>query len=281
MASLTLKSYFRFGQKYKCLITCNAMISIGKDLTILQSVDSTNNYAMAGARAGLTKHGDVFFALEQLHGKGQRGKTWQTEPGLNIMISVVLNPEQLKISQQFQLSTAIALASLDFFASYAGEETSIKWPNDIYWRDRKAGGILIENSISNGLISNNDEPGEPTFKWQWAIVGIGININQTNFPESLTNPVSLKQITGKDWDVIELTGSLCACIENRYDQLLRNIDLLPIYNNCLYKRSQKMRFRQGTRVFEGIIKEVDERGQLCVVGSIEEQFSLGEIEWIL
>jgi BirA family transcriptional regulator, biotin operon repressor / biotin---[acetyl-CoA-carboxylase] ligase len=257
------------------------MISIGEHLTVLQSVDSTNNYAMARVRAGLARHGDAFFALEQLHGKGQRGNTWQTEPANNIMLSVVLQPQPLWIMQQFQLSIAVALAVYDLFSSLAGDETKIKWPNDIYWRDRKAGGILIENSISGGLTTDSINSMEQANKWQWAIVGIGMNVNQTSFPDTLVNPVSLKQITGKEWDVIELTRELCGHLQMRYDQLLQNHDLLAAYNRHLYKHNQTVCLKKGTRVFEGTIKEVNATGLLTVASSTEEQFSLGEIEWIL
>jgi BirA family transcriptional regulator, biotin operon repressor / biotin---[acetyl-CoA-carboxylase] ligase len=277
----SLKSYFRYGQKYKCLITCNAMISIGDHLTVLQSVDSTNNYAMARVRAGLAKHGDAFFALEQLDGKGQRGSAWHTEPGNNIILSVVLRPQQLRIMQQFSLNIAVALAAYDFFACHAGDETKIKWPNDIYWRDRKAGGMLIENIIGGGLTDDSIEHSTAKNKWQWAIIGIGININQTLFPDILINPVSLKQITGKEWNVIELAKDLCACLQKRYNQLLQNQDLLTVYNQHLYKHSQVIRLKKGTRVFEATVKGVNAAGLLTVIGSMEEQFKLGEIEWLL
>jgi BirA family transcriptional regulator, biotin operon repressor / biotin---[acetyl-CoA-carboxylase] ligase len=278
---IALKSYFRYGQKYKCLITCNAMISIGEHLTVLQSVDSTNNYAMARVRAGLAKHGNAFFAMEQLQGKGQHGKIWQTEPGNNIILSVVLQPQPLRIGQQFQLSIAVALAMHDFFSSLAGDETKIKWPNDIYWRDRKAGGVLIENIINGRLTPDSTGLPADENKWQWAIIGMGININQTIFPDALTNPVSLKQITGKEWDVIELAKLLCSYLQKRYDQLFQNSDLLKAYNQRLYKVNQTVRLKKGSRVFEGTIKNVNAEGLLTVASSTEEQFTLGEIEWIL
>ncbi|WP_315818363.1 biotin--[acetyl-CoA-carboxylase] ligase [Paraflavitalea speifideaquila] len=123
--------------------------TIGQRLIILPVIDSTNNYAMAQATAGLASHGTVYFALQQTAGKGQRGKTWHTTPGENIMMSVVIQPQALITNQQFLLSAAIALGCYDFFKTYAGEETSIKWPNDIYWRDRKAAGILIESRVGN------------------------------------------------------------------------------------------------------------------------------------
>jgi BirA family transcriptional regulator, biotin operon repressor / biotin---[acetyl-CoA-carboxylase] ligase len=257
------------------------MISIGEHLTVLQSVDSTNNYAMARVRAGLAKHGNAFFAREQLQGKGQHGKIWQTEAGNNIILSVVLQPRPLRIGQQFQLSIAVTLAVRDFFSSLAGDETKIKWPNDIYWRDRKAGGILIENIINGRLTPDSSGLPEDENKWQWAIVGMGININQTIFPDALTNPVSLKQITGKEWDVIELTKVLCSYLQKRYDQLFQNGELLKAYNQHLYKVDQTVRLKKGSRVFEGTIKGVNAEGLLTIASSTEEQFTLGEIEWIL
>ena len=202
------------------------MISLCEHLTILPTVDSTNNYAMAQVRAGLAKQGDAFFALDQTAGKGQRGKGWQTESGNNIILSLVLQPLWLPIVQQFRLNSAVALGCFDLFTSYAGKETKIKWPNDIYWRDRKAGGILIENIVGQGKTGlayevdshsqtqgNQQKINTPVSAlWQWSIVGIGINVNQTHFPDHLPNPVSLKQITGRQSEVITLARELCSHI---------------------------------------------------------------------
>ena len=114
-----------------------------------------------------------YLLMNRLAGKGQRGKIWTSEKDANIILSIVINPEPLQLSQQFQLSACVAVAVNDFFTKYAGMQTKIKWPNDLYWQDRKAGGILIENIVStHQLIINN---------WEWAIIGIGININQTSF----------------------------------------------------------------------------------------------------
>src|SRR5215210_6618050 len=150
------------------------MPHIGHFFSTLPSVDSTNNYAMAQVHAGLARHGFVYSTLQQTAGKGQRGKTWSTDSGSNITLSVVLEPSGLNYAKQFFLSAAVALACLDFTRIYAGEKTKIKWPNDIYWSDRKAGGILIENVLK----------GE---EWKHSIVGIGININQTLFPPGIRN----------------------------------------------------------------------------------------------
>ena len=162
---------------------------------ILDTVDSTNNYAMAKVHAGMARHGMVWFTREQTAGKGQRGKSWKSDKGKNIAMSLVLEPGRLQINDQFHLSAAVAISCFEFFAAFAGEETKIKWPNDLFWRDRKAGGILIENVLQGKI-------------WKWAVVGIGLNINQTKFDKSILNPVSLKQITGKTFDIIELGKSL-------------------------------------------------------------------------
>ena len=97
---------------------------------------------------------------------------------------------------------------------YAGDETKIKWPNDLYWQDRKAGGILIESIV------RSRESGVGS--WEWAIIGIGININQTTFPDDLPNPVSLKQITGKNFDPVELAKELCGLLDKRFTELIEN-----------------------------------------------------------
>jgi len=246
------------------------MIYAGGHLTILESVDSTNNYAMARVRAGLAKHGDAFFAMAQSAGKGQRGKTWLTERGTNIIITLVMRPEGLLLQDQFRFSAGVALGTHDFFSTYAGDKTSVKWPNDIYWNDRKAGGILIENLVAGG----NEG-------WQWAIAGIGLNINQTSFPQEIRNPVSLKQITGKEWNVIELAKELCTRVLSRAETSIPDGKWLNDYNKRLYKRDQAARFRQGNRVFEATVKEVNASGNLVLNTGIEEQFGFGSIEWML
>ena len=91
------------------------------------------------------QHGMAIFAREQTSGKGQRGKNWVSEKDANIVLSILLNPYPLGIQDQFKLSVCVSVSIYEFFSRYAGDETKIKWPNDLYWRDRKAGGILIEN----------------------------------------------------------------------------------------------------------------------------------------
>lgn len=240
-----------------------------RSFVILGQVDSTNNYAMAKVHAGMAKHGDACFTSWQTAGKGQRGKEWQTGKGLNIALSIILQPTILKINEPFPLSAAIALASLTFFKFYGGKETTIKWPNDIYWRDRKAAGILIENVFQGK-------------EWLWSVVGIGININQTKFEKEGANPVSLKQITGKSFDLVMLAKHLCQCILEKAETLLTNPfnDLMNEYNSNLYKKEKLVRLRKNNILFETLIKEVSLTGQLITVDATERQFDFGEVEWV-
>lgn len=248
----------------------------------LQSIDSTNNYALSQAHAGLAQHGQAFFAHQQVSGKGQRGKQWIAEKNSNIILSIAIQPGSLPISAQFGLSAAIALAAHDFFSKYAGSDTTIKWPNDIYWQDRKAGGILIENIIGGKKVAD-DEESPAGLSWQWAVAGIGININQTVFAPGIRNPVSLKQITGKDFDVIKLAKQLHQSVMEKVNALLdgnaRSIH--ELYVSHLYKRNEIVKLKKDNRVFNAVVKTVSPNGQLIVRHGIEEAFDWGSIEWVL
>lgn len=259
---------------------------IGLPFVELQSVDSTNNYARQQIHAGLAQHGMTVFAHEQLTGKGQRGKGWSSESGVNIMMSILIKPQKLQLTQQFMLSACIAVAIHEFFMKYAGMDTKIKWPNDLYWQDRKAGGVLIE-SVVRSRESGVESQHLSVDNWHWAIVGIGININQTAFPDDLPNPVSLKQITGKTFNPVELAKELCGVIEFYFQKLIKenfnNIYLRYIDN--LYKRNEKVRLKKDSRVFEATIKSVSFSGKLIVhpdnYRDIDEEFDFGEVEWIV
>lgn len=242
---------------------------IGNPFIQLVEVDSTNNYAMAQIHNGLAKHGSTWFALSQTAGKGQRGKQWNASEGMNILQTTVLNASALNIGNAFSLTAVVANACYDFFRSHAGDETKIKWPNDIYWRDRKAGGILIENIIRGNT-------------WMWCLIGIGININQTEFG-NLPNPVSLKQITGKDYDSIELGKSLCSYLDKHYHQFLDegSAAVFERYNQQLYKKNESVKLRKGDAVFNCTVKGVSENGDIIVEGCDWKKFGFGEVEWII
>lgn len=248
---------------------------IGSPFVELQSIDSTNKYAMTLVHEGMAQHGMVIFAYEQAAGKGQRGKTWKGEKGANIAMSIIIKPYPLKVSDTFKLSVCASVAINKFLKKYIGDETKIKWPNDMYWRDRKAGGILIENKIKS--------KGSGIGTWEWSVIGIGININQTLFSPDLPNPVSIKQITGKHFEPVDLAKELCIFLDNKIQMLSSGkSDLLfEDYNLALYKKDESVKLKKGNLIFEAIIKGVTETGQLITQHSVEEEFDFGEIEFVL
>ena len=191
-------------------------ILLGAPLIELSTIDSTNIYAMAQIKAGLAKSGSCFRADFQTQGKGQHGRVWESSKGQNILCSYILELEKLDAlkkwapTDQIGFSAAIALGAMAFFAAFAGSETKIKKPNDIYFRDRKAGGILIENLVRGK-------------EWTWAVIGIGMNINQTAFSSAAvnsvsSNPISLQEISNQSWDVKKmqqhLSEALTTAIQN-------------------------------------------------------------------
>jgi BirA family biotin operon repressor/biotin-[acetyl-CoA-carboxylase] ligase len=255
----------------------------------LRSVDSTNNYArrlLDGTEpnplpprqeneiAGVS-HGTAIFAYEQVAGKGQRGKTWLSEKDSNIQLSIVINTASLLINQQFQLSACVAVSAQQFLENILGGGVTIKWPNDLYWHDRKAGGILIESIIT--LLESG------IAKWQWAIAGVGININQTHFSAGLLNPVSLKQITGSAFDTVLLAKELHYIMLENFEQLVsKGFDAIySRYNEVLYKKNETVRLKKEGRLFEAVIKKVTPMGQLIVQHGIEETLDFGQVEWLM
>ena len=237
--------------------------------SILDKVESTNNYATGQAHAGLARHGAAWFATEQVSGRGQRGKTWKSAPGENIILSVTIRPDQVFTPHPFLLSVCTANICREFFAAFAGEETKIKWPNDIYWRDRKTGGILIENIYKGS-------------EWIWAIIGIGINVNQTGFDPTIGNAGSLAQITNKKYDALSLAKQLHRLFRDKLGKIDKeNVEeQLEMYNDRLYQRKKTVRLKKNNAAFETEIIGVNRYGQLLTKDVIERVFEVGEVTWI-
>lgn len=234
----------------------------------LHYTTSTND----DARDAKYHDGDIVWADFQTAGRGQRGHSWESRAGENLTFSVVLEPTFLPVAEQFVLLEAVALSLHDFFALH-GVKTSVKWTNDIYVGDRKAVGILIEHSYSGGKLART-------------VVGIGININQTEFSEDIPNPISLSLLTGKKYDLEELLRSFEKCLAVRYSQL-KNGEwdaLQSDYHSVLYRRDEQHTYAlpDGAR-FKGIIRGVKSTGDLIVEHENGEKKSylFKEIEFVV
>jgi BirA family biotin operon repressor/biotin-[acetyl-CoA-carboxylase] ligase len=232
----------------------------------LESVDSTNNYAMALVHEGMASDGLVCLARHQWAGKGQRGKIWLSEPGKNLNMSLVIEPTHLILAQQFLFSAAVSIGILDIVQALERDHWSIKWPNDIYWNDRKAAGILVESLIQ----------GE---NWPYAVAGIGMNLNQESFPAEIPNAVSLKQITGKNYEPVTVARELVPAIQRRISLLRKEPDqILNALNRSLYKRNQSIILKKGNELMAVDLIGVNETGHLMTDNGA---FNLGEIEFVV
>lgn len=169
----------------------------------VDQADSTNS--LLSSEAASLPHGAVIAARSQTAGRGQRGNSWESAPGLNLTFSMLLRPSVIMAARQFELSMLIALGVCDALTQVSGEVFLVKWPNDIYHGDRKICGILIENSIDGRRIGRS-------------IVGIGININQAHFVSDAPNPVSLSSISGRTYSLEPLLDDICRIILTRFDE---------------------------------------------------------------
>jgi len=221
---------------------------------------------------GMAYHGDVVWSLHQTGGKGQRGRQWQDEPGSNLAMSIICQPS-LPADSQFRLSALVALTIAKYLQTiFSGWQVAIKWPNDIYINDKKACGILIEN-IFRGM------------EWTYAIIGIGINVNQQSFPDNIPNAVSLKSASGKSYDLAELVTDIRAGILNALSTTQTRADtqkLMDNYNNLLFRRGREVAFEElaSGRKFEAFVQEVNSNGELVVLShSGIETFAFGSVSW--
>ena len=189
---------------------------------------STNTYL--SRLAALLPSGTVIYTPYQTAGRGQKGNSWESEDGKNLTFSLLLKRPPVKARDQFCLSEAASLAVVEALIAEAGERFTVKWPNDVYWQDKKICGMLIENSLDGTDIAT-------------CIIGIGINVNQERFLSDAPNPISLINITGREHDLESLLKHVCSRIESIVaglaDENARH-DLHDRYMASLYRNDGAM-----------------------------------------
>ena len=238
----------------------------------LEEVDSTNNELLrhVGDYANLS----VVAAVSQTAGRGQRGNRWESAPGDNLTFSFILKPEGLPAREVMAVTCLATLAVHDALRE-EGVPAVIKWPNDIYVGNRKICGMLVENGLEGPDIA-------------WSVVGIGINLNQTEFPGGVLNPTSLKRLTGKDYDPGAFLEKLCHGIET----LLPALDnqegrngLRAAYERDLFRKDSPAPYRDLVtgQEFTGIIRGITPEGLLRIekAEGPEKTFGFKEISYIL
>ncbi len=240
---------------------------IGQKIIHLDTVDSTNNYTANLQNEGKIQHGTVILADEQSAGRGQRGASWTSNAGENLLLSLYLIPDNLSVLNQSSLTHFISLSLVDFLRKI-GISGKIKWPNDIYVNDQKIAGILIENSIRSSRITET-------------IIGVGFNVNQKNF--NGVNATSLCLQNDQHYQLNEVLFSWIQEMNNLWSELNKgNLNLLKSrYKQALYLLNEAAHFCDETGVFEGIIRDVDDNGYLILEKDNElRKFDLKEIKLV-
>ncbi len=245
-------------------------IFIGKVLHDFDQLSSTNEYATELLSKSNPAEGTVISTYNQQAGRGQIGSSWESAPNRNISLSVILYPNFLQPTQQFELNKAISLAVRSFLAKNLSAEVFIKWPNDIYVQDKKIAGILIQNSITSNNIKSS-------------VVGIGINVNQKFF-ETAPNATSLSAQTNNFFDLNTLRLELFAALEYYYLKLksgsFSNLNTIYLERLLNYNNEALYEDVQGER-FLGTIVGVDDLGKILIVINGEKRsFNIKEIQLI-
>ncbi len=239
------------------------------DIYKYKSLASTNDKANELISRNELSKPSIVICSEQKNGRGQQGNYWESAPYKNLTFSLVLFPDTLEPSLQFYISKVVALALTDYLAGEC-DDVSIKWPNDIYVRQKKIAGTLIENTIKGNQISHS-------------IVGIGLNLNQSEFLSNAPNPVSLRQITNKIYDIDTVLFAILKNLENRLTQL--NSDRKSIDNQYLaqlFGFGQIRKFNSRSKDFYGRIVGVEENGLLCLEDDSgqKKHFAFKEVSYV-
>jgi BirA family biotin operon repressor/biotin-[acetyl-CoA-carboxylase] ligase len=244
---------------------------IGSDIIFRENLPSTNTYASQILRSNNPREGTIIYTNYQSAGRGQAGNGWESEDGKNLLFSILLFPSIVNPADQFTISMAISLGICDFLERDIPVCT-IKWPNDIYVYNDKIAGILIENTIMGSILENS-------------VAGIGLNVNQVKFLSGAPNPVSMKIITGTDYDLSKCLSQLASDLDKRYKQVLSEkfSQLKEEYTAKLFRLNKWASFRDNNGIFTGRIRSVSQNGRLQVElkSGAKKEYSFKEIEFII
>lgn len=218
-----------------------------------EEVESTNVIAMQRLKSGEAQNGDIIVAGYQMTGKGQAQNSWFSSKGNNLLVSIICKDIHLKASQLPVLNMLVSQAVHSVVSSYFDETATIKWPNDIMVNEQKIAGILIETTLQGEYIKN-------------AVIGIGLNVNEDSFPENLTHASSFFSITNRYYNLESILNLLLEKLDFQLSKLKHsNFDeIKEYYEAVLFGMGTKRYFRQEEKKFEGIIRGVNNAGQLII-----------------
>ena len=237
----------------------------------LNTIDSTNSFLKKLARTSTLENMTTVVTENQTSGRGQSSEKWKSKPFKNLTFSTLIHLRDFKVTNQTYLNFAVSLSIFNALVELDIPKVKIKWPNDILSGTKKLCGILIENTIKGGLI-------------HYSVVGIGLNVNQEEFPKELSSASSIKKIIGKEFDLNELLQSILKHLK-KTSSLLENKNyevLEKEYLNNLYKKNTPTMFKNAKSVlFMGIIKGVSSNGKLQIQleNDVIKEFGIKEISF--
>lgn len=236
------------------------------DIIQKETLASTNDYAREYSAHIMPDSGHltVITARQQTKGRGQQGNSWESEDGKNLLFSILCHPLYIKAHEQYVISAAIALAVSASVKESLGAPysdcISIKWPNDIYYNEKKMGGILIENDLSGSSIQN-------------CIIGVGIDVNQTVFTSNAPNPVSMANIGGKEYSCTDLLNKIITQFNTFLEMLETDSEnakeqIFADYMKILFRNDGSLhRFKDAGGEFTARISSVDRTGRITLTDS--------------
>lgn len=218
----------------------------------LDETDSTNRYLQQLLAKRALPEGSLVVADYQTAGKGQVGNSWEAERGANLLFSLLLRPDFLPANRQFLISQIASLSVKETLETYT-DSIRVKWPNDVYWKDRKICGMLIENDLAGEYLHTS-------------VIGVGLNINQQCFRSDAPNPISLAQITGQPHDREEVLQRFLHTFFSYYIRLLQEDEtaIRQTYREALYHGDGYYRYADKTGTFEASIEEVEPTGHILL-----------------
>ena len=229
-------------------------------------LSSTNEFILSLKGTPLFKEGLLVSTKYQSNGKGQTGKQWHSEKNLNILLSVIVEPK-ISLKKQFDISKLVSLAFYDLLI-LLGLSPKIKWPNDILIKKKKIAGILIQNVVTNNIISHS-------------VIGIGFNINQHNFPQFSHLATSLSLELNKQLDCVTIRDKFLNSLTNRFIAFRKGYKLDTDYHDALFLKDKIANLQKGQQQFKGIIKRVTSNGLLQVEVNKElKEFTTQEVDLI-
>lgn len=239
---------------------------------LVKETASTNTYL--SRMAAILPGGTVIYTHRQTAGRGQKGNSWEAEPGKNLTFSMLVSRPAVPVRSQFLISEAVSIAIVEVVSRWA-DDVRVKWPNDIYCGDRKLCGILIENSLdAEGIVHS--------------IIGVGLNVNQTTFVSDAPNPVSLAQVAGQELDLESLLHQVCERIEQLCDSLSDEA-----VRSALHERYSRVLYRNDGRPhtfslpdgkpLQATIVRVDPDGMLTLrhADGLEHRYAFKEIKHVI